>query len=109
MKILYSNNCDNLTGSEEESSSSSSSTGKEVSAPMGLLPTLHEDAELEVLPHHHHHAHHKHHSMTHVHHSTHLENPEQGQGALPLTRDMLMATQKKRALDVRPKPEAYAR
>ncbi|KAF4522834.1 hypothetical protein B566_EDAN008096, partial [Ephemera danica] len=83
-------------GSEEESSSSSSSVGKEISTPMGMLPTLHEDAELEVEPHSHHH--HRHHSQQ-----------DADLAALPLTRDMLIATQRKRAQELRPKPEAYAR
>ncbi|XP_059476369.1 axin-1 isoform X2 [Neocloeon triangulifer] len=83
-------------GSEEECSSSSSSNGKELAAPVGLLPTLHEDSELEVTSHHHH-SHHRHH-----HHQS------ESEGVLPLTRDSLKFTEVKRAVDLQPKPEAYA-
>lgn len=32
-----------------------------------------------------------------------------GGGSMRLTKDMLLVTQKHRAMDVRPKPEAYAK
>lgn len=56
---------------------------------VGCLATLHEDCELDSND-----------AMTS--HST------LSLTALPLTRDMLLATQKRRANELRPKPEAYA-
>ncbi|KAF4529210.1 hypothetical protein B566_EDAN011456 [Ephemera danica] len=79
-------------GSEEECSSSSSSTGKEMSTPIGMLPTLHEDAELDV--------------QSRKHHRHHIQQ-QQDPAALPLTQDMLIATQRKRAQELRTKPESY--
>ncbi|XP_065342079.1 axin-1 isoform X4 [Cloeon dipterum] len=67
-------------GSEEECSSSSSSNGKELTAPMGLLPTLHEDSELQVA--------------------------YRTDASLSLTKSHLRATQNERALESRPLPEA---
>ncbi|XP_054283765.1 axin-like isoform X2 [Macrosteles quadrilineatus] len=60
-------------------SGSGSSSGGVTAAPPTMLATVHEDSEL-------------------------VEPPL----PLPLTRDMLLATQKRRAVDLRPKPEAYA-
>ncbi|XP_063229869.1 axin isoform X2 [Bacillus rossius redtenbacheri] len=63
------------------SSSGSSGSGRDASAAgpgPGPLPTLHEDAELVTAP-----------------------------PLLPLTRDTLIATQKRRASGLTPKPEAY--
>nr|CAD7576156.1 unnamed protein product [Timema californicum] len=65
------------------SSGGSSSGGRGTGPPGGVLPTLHEDAEL-------------------------VTTAAAGDSALPLTRDMLMVTQKRRALELRPKQEAYA-
>nr|CAD7441682.1 unnamed protein product [Timema bartmani] len=65
------------------SSGGSSSGGRGAGPPGGVLPTLHEDAEL-------------------------VTTAATGDSALPLTRDMLMVTQKRRALELRPRQEAYA-
>nr|CAD7432775.1 unnamed protein product [Timema monikensis] len=65
------------------SSGGSSSGGRGAGPPGGVLPTLHEDAEL-------------------------VTTAAAGDSALPLTKDMLMVTQKRRALELRPKQEAYA-
>ncbi|KYM98095.1 Axin-1 [Cyphomyrmex costatus] len=74
---------------------SSSSGSREMSLSCGpsLLPTVHEDSEYVGT------------SCVHMHnsHST-GETP----GELRLTKDMLMVTQQSRAMDLRPRPEAYA-
>ncbi|XP_018056394.1 PREDICTED: axin isoform X3 [Atta colombica] len=74
---------------------SSSSGSREMSLSCGpsLLPTVHEDSEYIGT------------GCVHMHnsHST-GETP----GELRLTKDMLMVTQQSRAMDVRPRPEAYA-
>lgn len=41
--------------------------------------------------------------------STGYHTPNLGGGPVRLTKDMLLVTQKHRAMDVRPKPEAYAK
>lgn len=72
------------SGSGSGSSSGGSGCGRGDAIPTttsGMLATVHEDTELT---------------------STGPEQP------LPLTRDMLMVTQKRRAAELRPKPEAYA-
>lgn len=79
-------------GAELSSSSGSSSGGSSGSSGTGPgrvdvgntgpLPTLHEDAELVTAVGDH--------------------------ASLPLTKDTLIATQKRRAQELRPKPEAYA-
>ncbi|KAK7868462.1 hypothetical protein R5R35_011211 [Gryllus longicercus] len=86
-----------LSSGSSSGSSGSSSGGREHSG-MGLgsaLPTLHEDAELVT-------------SCSGG--GSMGGTPVTGQthDPLPLTRDMLMATQKRRAFELRPKPEAYA-
>ncbi|PSN42646.1 hypothetical protein C0J52_08695 [Blattella germanica] len=75
------------------SSGSSSGGGRDLSGSGPPLPTLHEDAELV---------------MGVMGYPEAGRMPLAGNDALPLTRDMLMATQKRRAFEVRPKPEAYA-
>ncbi|XP_018310915.1 axin isoform X2 [Mycetomoellerius zeteki] len=74
---------------------SSSSGSREMSLSCGpsLLPTVHEDSEYIGT------------GCVHMHnsHST-GETP----GELRLTKDMLMVTQQSRAMDLRPRPEAYA-
>lgn len=66
---------------DSSSGSSSSSTGRELALCGGqsFLPTLHEDEVLDVMP-----------------------------EPLPLTKDSLVATETRRIMDLRPKPEAYA-
>ncbi|XP_006619834.1 axin isoform X2 [Apis laboriosa] len=73
--------------------SSGSSREMSVSCGPSLLPTVHEDSEFV--------------SSIHSSHSA-SETPGELRGELRLTKDMLMATQQTRALDLRPKPEAYA-
>ncbi|KAJ9597773.1 hypothetical protein L9F63_011381 [Diploptera punctata] len=74
--------------SSSGSSGSSSGGGRDISGAGPPLPTLHEDTELVTVEG--------------------SKMPIAGSDALPLTRDMLIATQKRRAFEVRPKPEAYA-
>lgn len=74
------------------SSGSSSGGGRDLSSGCPPLPTLHEDTELVT-------------EMGSVGGS---KVPAIGHDVLPLTKDMLIATQKRRALELRPKPEAYA-
>ncbi|KAK1125923.1 hypothetical protein K0M31_005458 [Melipona bicolor] len=73
--------------------SSGSSRDMSVACGPSLLPTVHEDSEFV--------------SSIHSSHSA-SETPGELRGELRLTKDMLMATQQTRALDLRPKPEAYA-
>ncbi|XP_076243632.1 protein axin isoform X3 [Calliopsis andreniformis] len=73
--------------------SSGSSREMSVSCGPSLLPTVHEDSEFV--------------SSVHSSHSA-SETPGELRGELRLTKDMLMATQQTRAMDLRPKPEAYA-
>ncbi|XP_033189973.1 protein axin isoform X2 [Bombus vancouverensis nearcticus] len=73
--------------------SSGSSREMSVSCGPSLLPTVHEDSEFV--------------SSIHSSHSA-SETPGELRGELRLTKDMLMATQQTRAMDLRPKPEAYA-
>ncbi|CAL7940638.1 unnamed protein product [Xylocopa violacea] len=73
--------------------SSGSSREMSVSCGPSLLPTVHEDSEFI--------------SSVHSSHSA-SETPGELRGELRLTKDMLMATQQTRAMDLRPKPEAYA-
>ncbi|XP_020721003.1 axin isoform X3 [Bombus terrestris] len=72
--------------------SSGSSREMSVSCGPSLLPTVHEDSEFV--------------SSIHSSHSA-SETPGELRGELRLTKDMLMATQQTRAMDLRPKPEAY--
>ena len=78
--------------SSSGSSGSSSGGGRDLSGGGPPLPTLHEDAEF----------------VTEMGNAGCRKLPAIGQDVLPLTRDMLMATQKRRAFELRPKPEAYA-
>jgi hypothetical protein len=78
--------------SSSGSSGSSSGGGRDLSGGGPPLPTLHEDAEF----------------VTEMGSVGCRKLPAIGQDVLPLTRDMLMATQKRRAFELRPKPEAYA-
>lgn len=78
--------------SSSGSSGSSSGGGRDLSGGGPPLPTLHEDAEF----------------VTELGSAGCRKLPAVGQDVLPLTRDMLMATQKRRAFELRPKPEAYA-
>ncbi|XP_050581256.1 axin isoform X4 [Bombus affinis] len=71
--------------------SSGSSREMSVSCGPSLLPTVHEDSEFV--------------SSIHSSHSA-SETPGELRGELRLTKDMLMATQQTRAMDLRPKPEA---
>ncbi|XP_012273577.1 axin [Orussus abietinus] len=73
----------------------SSSSSREMSLSCGpsLLPTVHEDSEFV--------------SSVHSSHSA-SETPGELRGELRLTRDVLIATQQTRAMELRPKPEAYA-
>jgi len=82
------------SGSTSSSSSSGSSSGggRDLSGGGPPLPTLHEDTEFVT-------------EMGSVGGS---KLPPVGHDILPLTKDTLMATQKRRAFEVRPKPEAYA-
>lgn len=73
--------------------SSGSSREMSVSCGPSLLPTLHEDSEFV--------------SSIHSSHSA-SETPGESRSELRLTKDVLMATQQTRAMDLRPKPEAYA-
>ncbi|XP_048507486.1 axin isoform X2 [Athalia rosae] len=80
----------------DSGSSTSSSSSREMSVSCGpsLLPTLHEDSEFI--------------SSVHTSHSASETPGELRAGELRLTRDVLMATQQTRAMELRPKPEAYA-
>jgi axin 1 len=78
--------------SSSGSSGSSSGGGRDLSGGRPPLPTLHEDKEL----------------VTEMGSSWCGRLPAVGHDVLPLTRDMLIATQKRRAFELRPKPEAYA-
>ncbi|XP_015595328.1 axin isoform X2 [Cephus cinctus] len=73
--------------------SSGSSREMSVSCGHSMLPTVHEDSEFV--------------SSVHSSHSA-SRTPSELRGELRLTRDVLMATQQTRAMDLRPKPEAYA-
>ncbi|KAK0087338.1 hypothetical protein PV325_001223 [Microctonus aethiopoides] len=86
MYLQYVRACQNPDSAGYPSSSSS----REMSLSCGpsLLPTLHEDTEFHTV---------------HTSHSA-CETP----GELRLTKDILMATQQTRAMDLRPKPEAFA-
>ncbi|CAK9799468.1 Axin1 [Anthophora quadrimaculata] len=72
---------------------SGSSREMSVSCGPSLLPTVHEDSEYV--------------SSIHSSHSA-SETPGELRGKLRLTNSVLMATQQTRAMDLRPKPEAYA-
>ncbi|XP_018561819.1 axin-1 [Anoplophora glabripennis] len=90
------------------SSSSSDFSSNELSGPLAsgsdLLPTLHEDMELIINP------------PVHISHnsgtgsvSTGYHTPNVGAGGpVRLTKDMLLISQKHRAVDVRPKSETFA-
>ncbi|XP_069697428.1 axin isoform X2 [Periplaneta americana] len=78
--------------SSSGSSGSSSGGGRDLSGSGPPLPTLHEDSEL----------------VTGTSSAGGSKQQTAGHDVLPLTRDMLIATQKLRALELRPKPEAYA-
>lgn len=86
-----------------ESGSSSGSAGSRDPPGLGAgcpLPTLHEDAELSfsaTLP-----------PSLPASLSTSMAPPHHGAAPLRLTKDMLMATERRRAVEVKPKPEAYA-
>ena len=79
-----------LSGSTSSSGSSGSSSGggRDLSGGGPPLPTLHEDTELVT--------------------TEGSKMPVAGSDALRLTRHSLIATQKSRAFEVRPKPEAFA-
>lgn len=81
------------TSSSSSSSGSSSGGGRDLSHGGPPLPTLYEDIEF----------------VTEMGNSGCSKLPAIGNDVLPLTRDMLIATQKKRASELRPKPEAYVR
>ncbi|XP_011860610.1 PREDICTED: axin-1-like isoform X1 [Vollenhovia emeryi] len=74
-------------------SSSSGSREMSISCGPSLLPTVHEDSEYIGT------------GCVHMH-NAHSTGGTPGE--LRLTKDMLMATQQSRAMDVRPRPEAYA-
>ncbi|XP_036151413.1 axin isoform X2 [Monomorium pharaonis] len=74
-------------------SSSSGSREMSISCGPSLLPTVHEDSEYVAT------------SCIHTHNS---HSTGGTPGELRLTKDMLMATQQTRAMDLRPRPEAYA-
>ncbi|XP_046734334.1 axin isoform X2 [Diprion similis] len=80
----------------DSGSCTSSGSSREMSVSCGpsLLPTLHEDSEFI--------------SSAHTSHSASETPGELRAGELRLTRDVLMATQQTRAMELRPKPEAYA-
>lgn len=80
----------------DSGSCTSSGSSREMSVSCGpsLLPTLHEDSEFI--------------SSVHTSHSASETPGELRAGELRLTRDVLMATQQTRAMELRPKPEAYA-
>ncbi|XP_057341767.1 axin isoform X3 [Microplitis mediator] len=88
MFLQYVQACQNP---EQAGGCPSSSSSRDISLSCGpsLLPTLHEDTEY--------------HPIQHISRSA-CDTPNE----LRLTKDVLMATQKTRALDVRPKPEAFA-
>lgn len=73
--------------------SSGSSREMSVSCGPSLLPTVHEDSEFVTSVHSSHSA---------------SETPGELRSELRLTKDVLIATQQTRAMDVRPKPEACA-
>ncbi|RZF40722.1 hypothetical protein LSTR_LSTR008671 [Laodelphax striatellus] len=79
-------------GGGTSSSNTNSGGGGSQATGGGYLATLHEDCELESPA---------------AASCTAAAQPR-GSAALPLTRDMLLATQKRRASELRPKPEAYA-
>ncbi|KAG8038835.1 hypothetical protein G9C98_003142 [Cotesia typhae] len=89
MYLQYVQACQNP---EQAGGCPSSSSSRDISLSCGpsLLPTLHEDTEYHSI-------------QQHISRSA-CDTPSE----LRLTKDVLMATQKTRALDVRPKPEAYA-
>ncbi|XP_043523346.1 axin isoform X1 [Frieseomelitta varia] len=91
MYLQYVQSCQN----PESGGCPSSGSSRDMSVACGpsLLPTVHEDSEFV--------------SSIHSSHSA-SETPGELKGELRLTKDMLMATQQTRALDLRPKPEAYA-
>ncbi|KAG7187893.1 hypothetical protein KM043_013862 [Ampulex compressa] len=73
--------------------SSGSSREMSVSCGPSFLPTVHEDSEFV--------------SSVYSSHSA-SDTPAELRGEIRLTKDVLIATQQTRALDLRPKPEAYA-
>ncbi|XP_023727418.1 axin isoform X2 [Cryptotermes secundus] len=81
------------SSSSSSSSGSSSGGGRDLSHGGPPLPTLYEDIEF----------------VAEMGNSGCSKLPVIGHDVLPLTRDMLIATQKKRASELRPKPEAYVR
>ncbi|XP_066582059.1 axin-1-like isoform X2 [Prorops nasuta] len=91
MYLQYVQSCQN----PELGGCPSSKSCREISISCGpsLLPTVHEDSEFV--------------SSGHSAHSAN-ETPAESRSELRLTKDVLIATQNTRALDLRPKPEAYA-
>lgn len=95
---LYLQHVQSMQNGPSDNGESPSSSGSN-SSPPGLggcpLPTLHEDAELSTNPL----------SAS----STSMPPPSlHGGPPLRLTKDMLMATERRRATELKPKPEAYA-
>ncbi|XP_050460335.1 axin isoform X2 [Cataglyphis hispanica] len=86
--LHYVQSCQN-TNSGGCPSSSSGSREMSISCGPSFLPTVHEDSEyVDII------------------HNSHSIGGTSGE--LRLTKDVLMATQQSRALDLRPRPEAYA-
>lgn len=79
---VYSSSSGSGSGSSSGSAGSGgAAAGLPTSSSGGMLATVHEDSEL---------------------------TGSTSEAPLPLTRDMLLVTQKRRATELRPKPEAYA-
>ncbi|XP_029671282.1 axin isoform X2 [Formica exsecta] len=89
--LHYVQSCQN-TNSGGCPSSSSGSREMSISCGPSLLPTVHEDSEyVDII------------------HNSHSVGGTSGElRELRLTKDVLMATQQSRAMDLRPRPEAYA-
>ncbi|XP_049823541.1 axin-1 isoform X2 [Aethina tumida] len=103
---LYLQHLDSVQHSTGSSSGSEMSSNEHVNYTSGtdVLPTLHEDMELVMnQP-----AHHISHNSGTGSVSTGYLTPNVAAGAVRLTKNLLLMSQKHRAVDVRPKSEAYA-
>ncbi|XP_070151367.1 axin isoform X2 [Polyergus mexicanus] len=89
--LHYVQSCQN-TNSGGCPSSSSGSREMSISCGPSLLPTVHEDSEYVDI----------------IHNSQSIGGTSGELRELRLTKDILMATQQSRAMDLRPRPEAYA-
>jgi axin 1 len=93
VQVMQNGDLSLVTTSSSSSSGSSSGCGRDLSHGGPPLPTLYEDIEF----------------VTEMGSSGCGKPPAVCNDVLPLTKDMLIATQKRRASELRPKPEAYVR